>query len=72
MCAICGRTARAVAWRRSQTFVWLCLVLPLLLIAFVVWQLIQRQWNWGLALVVLIPLLFHNFKLRTSTERPGC
>lgn len=72
MCAICGRTASAIAWRRSSHFIWICLVLPALVIAFVVWQLSQRQWVWGWALPVLVPLLLHNFKRRTSTEPPPC
>jgi hypothetical protein len=43
-----------------------------LLIAFVIWQLLQRQWTWAWALVVLLPILVSNLRLRTSTERPGC
>jgi len=72
MCAICYRTVRAIAWRRSSYFIWICLILPALLIAFVLWRLFQQQWTWGLALIVLIPLLIRNLKLRSSTEPPAC
>jgi hypothetical protein len=72
LCAICYRTARAIAWRRSPYFIWICLILPGLLIGFVFWRLVQQQWTWGWALVVLIPLLIRNLKMRTSTEPPPC
>lgn len=72
MCAICGGIARAIAWRRSTAFIFIALVFPALLLAFACWQLSQRQWAWGWALVVLLPLLIRNFKLRKSTEPPPC
>ena len=72
MCAICGGTARAIAWRRSRAFIWVCFVLPSILIAFVVWRLFQQQWVWAWALLFLIPHLILNIKLRTSTEPPPC
>ena len=56
MCAICGRTSREIAWRRSPSFALICLFIPLCLIAFVVWRLVQHQWAWGWALLVLVPV----------------
>lgn len=72
MCVICGRTAKAIAWRRSSWFMCFCLFLPALVIVFAFWRLFYEEWPWGWALLVLIPLLIRNFKLRTSVEPPPC
>jgi hypothetical protein len=71
-CWPCYSLTREIAWRRSQAFVWLGFVLPAVLIILVVWRLLQQEWAWGWALLFLVPRLLFNFKLRGSTERPGC
>ena len=72
MCDPCFRTTREIAWRRSRSFIWVCLMLPAALIAFVFWRMFQQEWKWGWGLLVLFPLLIRNIKLRTSEERLGC
>ena len=61
LCASCYALARAIAWRRSAWFIWICLVVPVLLIAFALWQVFNKRWVWIWALVVLVPLLIRNF-----------
>ena len=71
-CAPCYALVRAIAWRRSVWFIWICLVLPALLLAFALWQVFHERWVWIWPLVLLAPLLIRNFRQRTSTEPPPC
>lgn len=72
LCSPCYGLARAIAWRRSLWFIWICLVLPAFLIAFALWQVIHGRWAWLWAVGVLVLLLIGNFKRRTSTGPPPC
>lgn len=44
-CVICGRTPRAIMWRRSPQFLCICLVIPAPLVPRLMWQLVLQRWG---------------------------